>query len=204
MLRRGRPPRRVHRQKIGVAHGPFIRHFRHNVHMATFQLSVNGQSRTVTLAPDVPLLWVLRDTLNLRGTKFGCGRGICGACTVHVDGAAIRSCVTPVSSIANQRVTTIEGLAVGGTLHPVQQAWIQEDVPQCGYCQAGQIMMAASLLAVKPNPTDQDIDDAMSTNLCRCGTYVRIHRAIKRAAAARPRSTSDEQPAASGQPRGVR
>jgi isoquinoline 1-oxidoreductase subunit alpha len=153
--------------------------------MATFQLSVNGQSRTVTLAPDVPLLWVLRDALHLRGTKFGCGRGICGACTVHVDGAAIRSCVTPVSSIAQQKVTTIEGLATGGALHPVQQAWIDEDVPQCGYCQAGQIMMAASLLAVKPNPTDRDIDDAMSTNLCRCGTYVRIHRAIKRAAGVR-------------------
>jgi isoquinoline 1-oxidoreductase alpha subunit len=151
--------------------------------MATFQLSVNGQSRSVTLAPDVPLLWVLRDTLNLRGTKFGCGRGICGACTVHVDGAAIRSCVTPVSSVARQAITTIEGLGAE-SLHPLQQAWIDEDVPQCGYCQAGQIMMAASLLTVKPKPTDQDIDDAMSNNLCRCGTYVRIHRAIKRAAGA--------------------
>jgi len=152
--------------------------------MATYQLSVNGQSRTITVAPDVPLLWVLRDTLNLRGTKFGCGRGICGTCTVHVDGAAIRSCVTPVSSISSQAVTTIEGLGPT-SLHPLQQAWIDEDVPQCGYCQAGQIMMAASLLAVKPKPTDQDIDDAMSNNLCRCGTYVRIHRAIKRAAGAR-------------------
>lgn len=152
--------------------------------MATYQLSVNGQSRTVNVAPDVPLLWVLRDTLNLRGTKFGCGRGICGACTVHVDGAAIRSCVTPVSSIAAQAVTTIEGLG-RGRLHPLQQAWIDEDVPQCGYCQAGQLMMAASLLAVKPSPTDAEIDDAMSNNLCRCGTYVRIRRAIKRAAAAR-------------------
>jgi isoquinoline 1-oxidoreductase subunit alpha len=152
--------------------------------MATYQLSVNGQSRTITVAPDVPLLWVLRDSLNLRGTKFGCGRGICGACTVHVDGAAIRSCVTPVSSIASQAVTTIEGLGPT-SLHPLQQAWIDEDVPQCGYCQAGQIMMAASLLAVKPNPTDHDIDDAMSNNLCRCGTYVRIHRAIRRAASAR-------------------
>jgi len=152
--------------------------------MTTYQLSVNGQSRAITVAPDVPLLWVLRDTLNLRGTKFGCGRGICGACTVHVDGAAIRSCVTPVSSVSSQTVTTIEGLSPT-SLHPLQQAWIDEDVPQCGYCQAGQIMMAASLLAVKPKPTDQDIDDAMSNNLCRCGTYVRIHRAIKRAASAR-------------------
>jgi isoquinoline 1-oxidoreductase subunit alpha len=152
--------------------------------MATFQLSVNGQSRTVAVAADMPLLWVLRDTLNLRGTKFGCGRGICGACTVHVDGAAIRSCVTPVSSVAAQTVTTIEGLGAT-SLHPLQQAWVDEDVPQCGYCQAGQIMMAASLLAVKPKPTDQDIDDAMSNNLCRCGTYIRIHRAIKRAAGVR-------------------
>ena len=152
--------------------------------MATYQLSVNGQSRVVTVAPDVPLLWVLRDTLSLRGTKFGCGRGICGACTVHVDGAAIRSCVTPVSSVSTQAVTTIEGLG-GSALHPLQQAWIDEDVPQCGYCQAGQIMMAASLLAIKPKLTDQDIDDAMSNNLCRCGTYIRIHRAIKRAAGVR-------------------
>ncbi len=151
--------------------------------MATFQLSVNGQSRTVTLAPDVPLLWVLRDALELRGTKFGCGRGICGACTVHVDGAAIRSCVTPVSSVAHQAITTIEGLGASG-LHPVQRAWIEEDVPQCGYCQAGQIMTAASLLAVKPHPTDGEILDAMSNNLCRCGTYLRIRAAIKRAAEA--------------------
>jgi isoquinoline 1-oxidoreductase subunit alpha len=162
--------------------------------MATFQLSVNGQSRTVTLAPDVPLLWALRDTLGLRGTKFGCGRGICGACTVHVDGAAIRSCVTPVSSVARQAITTIEGLGANG-LHAVQKAWIEEDVPQCGYCQAGQIMMAASLLAVKPHPTDQDISDAMSNNLCRCGTYVRIRKAIKLAAA-------NQLPTASSQLRG--
>jgi len=148
--------------------------------MPIYNLFVNGQSRAVNVTPDVPLLWVLRDTLNLRGTKFGCGRGICGACTVHVDGAAIRSCVTPVSSISAQNVTTIEGLG-SPTLHVLQQAWLDEDVPQCGYCQAGQIMMAASLLAVKPNPTDQEIDDAMSNNLCRCGTYIRIHRAIRRA-----------------------
>jgi isoquinoline 1-oxidoreductase subunit alpha len=150
--------------------------------MATFELSVNGQSHSVTIAADVPLLWVLRDTLALRGTKFGCGRGICGACTVHVDDAAMRSCVTAVGSVAHQRLTTIEGLASDGRLHPLQAAWIEEDVPQCGYCQAGQIMMAASLLAVKPAPTDDEIADAMSNNLCRCGTYLRIRRAIRRAA----------------------
>jgi isoquinoline 1-oxidoreductase subunit alpha len=160
--------------------------------MPTFHLSINGQSRAVTTAPDVPLLWVLRDTLGLRGTKFGCGRGICGACTVHVDGAAIRSCVTPVASVAAQTITTIEGLGANG-LHPVQKAWIDEDVPQCGYCQAGQIMMAASLLAVKPHPTDQEILDAMSNNLCRCGTYLRIRRAIKRAAGAESHATSNGQ-----------
>jgi len=179
-------PRGGHRQIIGVIRGLLRRKIRHNRHMPTYQLSINGQSRTVNVASDMPLLWVLRDSLNLRGTKFGCGRGICGACTVHVDGAAIRSCVTAVSSISAQTVTTIEGLAGPGAsaLHPLQQAWIDEDVPQCGYCQAGQIMMAASLLAVKPKPTDRDIDDAMSNNLCRCGTYLRIHRAIKRASAA--------------------
>jgi isoquinoline 1-oxidoreductase subunit alpha len=152
--------------------------------MPTIQLSVNGQSRDVTVHNDVPLLWVLRDTLALRGTKFGCGRGVCGACTVHVDGAAMRSCITTVQSVARQRITTIEGLAAGGRLHPVQQAWIDEDVPQCGYCQAGQIMMAASLLQVTPHPTDEQILDAMSNNLCRCGTYLRIRRAIRRAAGA--------------------
>jgi aerobic-type carbon monoxide dehydrogenase small subunit (CoxS/CutS family) len=165
------------------------------LHMAIFQLSVNGQLRAVTIASDVPLLWVLRDTLGLRGTKFGCGRGICGACTVHVDGAAIRSCVTPVGSVARQRITTIEGLGASG-LHPLQQAWIEEDVPQCGYCQAGQIMMAASLLAVKPHPTDQDILDAMSNNLCRCGTYLRIRRAIRRAAGSPPPATTGQDVAA--------
>jgi aerobic-type carbon monoxide dehydrogenase small subunit (CoxS/CutS family) len=150
--------------------------------MTTFQLSVNGQSRTVTVAPETPLLWVLRDSLALRGTKFGCGRGICGACTVHVDGMATRSCVLPVTSVDGKAVTTIEGLGAK-RLHPVQQAWIDEDVPQCGYCQAGQIMTAVSLLTVKPHPTDQEILEAMSNNLCRCGTYLRIRRAIKRAAA---------------------
>jgi aerobic-type carbon monoxide dehydrogenase small subunit (CoxS/CutS family) len=152
--------------------------------MSAFHLSVNGQSRSFNVADDVPLLWVLRDTLELRGTKFGCGRGICGACTVHVDGAAIRSCVTPVASVAHQRITTIEGLGSPGRLHPVQAAWITEDVAQCGYCQAGQIMMAASLLAVKPHPTDNEILEAMSNNLCRCGTYLRIRKAVLRASAA--------------------
>jgi aerobic-type carbon monoxide dehydrogenase small subunit (CoxS/CutS family) len=151
--------------------------------MSAFQLSVNGQSRPINVADDVPLLWVLRDALALRGTKFGCGRGICGACTVHVDGAAIRSCVTPVASVAHQRITTIEGLGSPGRLHPVQAAWMAEDVAQCGYCQAGQIMMAASLLAVKPHPTDDEILDAMSNNLCRCCTYLRIRKAVRRASA---------------------
>src|SRR5262249_25046598 len=147
--------------------------------MATYQLSVNGQSRHVDAAPDTPLLWVLRDLLDLRGTKFGCGRGICGACTVHVDGNAMRSCVATIEWVAHGRITTIEGLASNGTLHPLQAAWIAEDVPQCGYCQAGQIMMAASLLTVKPHPTDEEILDAMSGNLCRCGSYLRIRKAIR-------------------------
>jgi isoquinoline 1-oxidoreductase alpha subunit len=151
--------------------------------MPTFQLSVNGHSHSVNVDADVPLLWVLRDTLQLRGTKFGCGRGICGACTVLVDGSAMRSCITTATSVAHRRVTTIEGLE-GDTLHPVQQAWIDEDVPQCGYCQAGQIMMAVSLLKTTPTPTDREIAEAMSGNLCRCGTYLRIRRAVRRAAAA--------------------
>jgi isoquinoline 1-oxidoreductase alpha subunit len=148
--------------------------------MSTFQLSVNGHSHTVDVQSDVPLLWILRDTLQLRGTKFGCGRGICGACTVLVNGNATRSCITPAASLAGQPITTIEGLGDAG-LHPVQRAWIDEDVPQCGYCQAGQIMMAVSLLKRTPNPSDQDIVEAMSGNLCRCGTYLRIRRAIRRA-----------------------
>jgi len=135
----------------------------------------------VNVDPETPLLWVLRDELDLTGTKYGCGEGQCGACTVHVDGAAIRSCVTPVSSVARQKITTIEGLSRHGS-HPVQRAWIAEDVPQCGYCQPGQIMTAASLLAFRPKPTDAEIDDAMSGNICRCGTYPRIRKAIHRAA----------------------
>lgn len=149
--------------------------------MAKLTLTVNGRVRIVNVDPDTPLLWVLRDELSLTGTKYGCGEGQCGACTVHVDGAAIRSCVTPVSSVARQKVTTIEGLSPDGR-HPVQRAWIEEDVPQCGYCQPGQIMTAASLLAFRSKPTDAEIDDAMSGNICRCGTYPRIRKAIHRAA----------------------
>ena len=143
---------------------------------------LNGKSQTVDVSPDMPLLWVLRDTLDMTGTKFGCGMALCGACTVHINGEATRSCITAVSSVAGKKVTTIEGLSANGGLHPVQQAWIAEDVPQCGYCQSGQIMSAVALLAKKPNPTDADIDDFMSGNICRCGTYQRIRAATKQAA----------------------
>ena len=153
--------------------------------MSSFTLSINGSSRTVEVAPETPLLWVLRDTLDMRGTKFGCGRGLCGACTVHLDGAAIRSCQTPIAAAAGHAVTTIEGLE-GAKLHPLQQAWIDEDVPQCGYCQAGQMMTAAALLASKPRPTDEDIDAAMAGNVCRCCTYVRIRGAVHKAASLMP------------------
>lgn len=149
--------------------------------MSQFSLNVNGQSRTVDVAPETPLLWVLRDRLDLVGTKFGCGIGQCGACTIHLDGQPARSCLTPVSAVGEQRVTTIEGLA-GATLHPLQQAWIDVDVPQCGYCQAGQIMSAVALLREKSRPTDTDIDEAMVGNLCRCATYTRIRAGIHRAA----------------------
>jgi isoquinoline 1-oxidoreductase subunit alpha len=142
---------------------------------------LNGKSQTVDVSPDMPLLWVLRDTLNMTGTKFGCGMALCGACTVHINGEAARSCQTAISAVAGKKVTTIEGLSANG-LHPVQEAWIAEDVPQCGYCQSGQIMSAVALLAKKPNPTDADIDDFMSGNICRCGTYQRIRKAIHRAA----------------------
>jgi isoquinoline 1-oxidoreductase subunit alpha len=148
--------------------------------MAT-TFTLNGQSKTVDVDPQMPLLWVLRDTLDLTGTKFGCGMALCGACTVHINGEAARSCSTPISSVQGKKVTTIEGLSADGS-HPVQKAWIAEDVPQCGYCQSGQIMSAAALLAKKPKPTDADIDDAMSGNICRCGTYQRIRKAIHRAA----------------------
>lgn len=142
---------------------------------------VNGQSKTVDVDPQMPLLWVLRDTLQMTGTKFGCGMALCGACTVHIEGKATRSCITPISAVAGKKVTTIEGLSADGS-HPVQQAWMEANVPQCGYCQSGQIMSAAALLATKANPTDSDIDDAMTGNICRCGTYQRIRQAIHRAA----------------------
>jgi aerobic-type carbon monoxide dehydrogenase small subunit (CoxS/CutS family) len=144
-------------------------------------LTVNGKQERVDVSPDMPVLWVLRESLNMTGTKFGCGIGQCGACTVHLDGKPIRSCSTPASAAAGKKITTIEGLSSDSS-HPLQQAWIAEQVPQCGYCQSGQIMSAAALLATNKKPTDQDIDRAMSGNICRCGTYQRIRRAIKRAA----------------------
>jgi isoquinoline 1-oxidoreductase subunit alpha len=149
--------------------------------MALFRLIVNGKRRTVGVQPGTPLLWVLRDTLGLTGTKFGCGMGLCGACTVHLDGDAVRSCQTPVETVGAKRVTTIEGLSLDRS-HPVQRAWIAEQVPQCGYCQSGQIMQAASLLAKNPRPTREEINRAMMGNICRCATYQRIRRAIQRAA----------------------
>jgi isoquinoline 1-oxidoreductase subunit alpha len=147
------------------------------------KLTINGTDREVNAPPDMPLLWVLRDLLGLTGTKFGCGVAQCGACTVHLDGAPKRSCVTPVSTAEGKKITTIEGLSARGD-HPVQRAWAELDVVQCGYCQSGQIMAAAALLAAKPDPTDADIDAAMSGNICRCGTYQRIRAAVHRAAGA--------------------
>lgn len=149
--------------------------------MASFTLTINGDVQTVSVEPDMPLLWVLRDLLSLTGTKFGCGIGMCGACTVLVDGAPQRTCITPVSTMVGKKITTIEGLAPDGE-HPVQQAWLAEAVSQCGYCQAGQIMTAVGLLAKNPKPTDPEIDAAFADTLCRCGTYLRIHRAVQRAA----------------------
>jgi len=149
--------------------------------MASFTLRVNGEDRKVEAAPETPLLWVLRDGVGLTGTKYGCGLGLCGACTVLLDGEAVRSCQTPVKDAVGHALVTIEGLSAGGG-HAVQRAWAAEDVPQCGYCQSGQIVAAAALLARKPHPTDADIDAAMSGILCRCGTYNRIRRAIRRAA----------------------
>jgi isoquinoline 1-oxidoreductase alpha subunit len=156
-----------------------------------FTFPLNGKSTTVDVPADMPLLWVVRDVLNLKGTKFGCGAGLCGACTVHLEGRPVRSCQTPVSTAANKQVMTIEGLSADGT-HPLQIAWQDLDVPQCGYCQAGQIMSAAALLARTPKPTDADIDTAMTGNICRCATYLRIREAIHKAAAmspVRPRAT---------------
>jgi len=148
------------------------------------KLTVNGKDIAVDVPSDTPLLWVIREEAGLTGTKYGCGKALCGACTVHVDGQPKRSCVTAVGDVDGKAITTIEGLASGGTLHPVQQAWVDENVPQCGYCQSGQIMSAVALLKAKPTPTDTEIDDAMSANLCRCGTYPRIRLAIHRAAKA--------------------
>jgi isoquinoline 1-oxidoreductase subunit alpha len=149
--------------------------------MAAVHLLINNTPHDVDIAPDTPLLWVLRDVLNLTGTKYGCGMGLCGACTVHLDGEAVRSCRTPISAVGTKKITTIEGLSEANN-HPVQRAWIAEQVPQCGYCQSGQIMSAAALLLHTPNPTDDQIDSAMVGNLCRCGVYQRIRRAIHRAA----------------------
>ena len=153
------------------------------------KININGKDTEIDVDGDTPLLWVLRDTLGLTGTKFGCGMALCGACTVHLDGAAVRSCVTAVSAVTGKKVTTIEGLS-GDSSHPVQKAWIELDVPQCGYCQSGQIMSAAALLTQTPQPSDAEIDAAMSGNICRCGTYQRIRAAIHRAAALRGGSAS--------------
>ena len=146
--------------------------------MASFNLSINGKSHKVDVDSSTPLLWVLRDHLNLVGTKYGCGISICGACTIHLNGNAVRSCQLPISAVGESKVTTIEGLSENAD-HPVQKAWLEHDVPQCGYCQAGQIMNAAALLEKNPNPSDEQIENAMSGNICRCGTYLRIKKAIK-------------------------
>jgi isoquinoline 1-oxidoreductase alpha subunit len=173
-----------------------------------YEIQVNGVDRTADVDGDTPLLWVLRDVFGMTGTKFGCGMALCGACTVHVDGDATRSCVTPIADVAGKRVTTIEGLSLDGS-HPVQQAWRAVDVPQCGYCQSGQIMSAAALLTAKPHPTDADVDDAMAGNICRCGTYQRIREAIHQAAAkanapaTRPRSEDAPSGSASSVASGV-
>ena len=150
--------------------------------MPQHQLTINGKKHTIDAPNDMPLLWAIRDLAGLTGTKYGCGMGLCGACTVHVDGNATRSCLTPVSSAAGQEITTIEGLAGEAELHALQQVWIDQDVAQCGYCQAGQIMSAAALLKNNPKPSDEDIDAAMAGNYCRCGTYIRIRKAIHTAA----------------------
>lgn len=163
----------------------------------TITFTVNGAPATVDVPPDMPLLWVLRDVLDLKGTKFGCGAAHCGACTVHLNGVATRSCVTPASAVEGEEVTTIEGLSADGS-HPLQRAWQELDVPQCGYCQAGQLMSAAALLARRPQPTDADIDAAMNGNLCRCATYLRIRRAIHHAAAASATESDGAGPSRNG------
>ena len=145
-------------------------------------LNINGKARSVDVDDDTPLLWVLRDVLGMTGTKFGCGMALCGACTVHLDGKAVRSCITPIAAAVGKRITTIEAIGATAAGKKIQQAWIALEVPQCGYCQSGQIMSATALLAANPNPTDGDIDSAMSGNICRCGTYVRIREGIKHAA----------------------
>ena len=150
-----------------------------------FTITINGQARSVDVDGDTPLLWVLRDVLGMTGTKFGCGMALCGACTVHIDGTATRSCITSMDSIGSSQVTTIEAIGATPAGAKIQKAWLEHEVPQCGYCQSGQIMSASALLADKPHPTDQDIDDAMSGNICRCGTYMRIREAIKLAAQSR-------------------
>jgi isoquinoline 1-oxidoreductase subunit alpha len=162
--------------------------------MANFTLTINGQQHQVDVDPQMPLLWVIRDFVGLTGTKFGCGIAQCGACTVHLDGNATRSCVLPVSAIAEKQVTTIEGLS-GEKSHPLQKAWIEHQVPQCGYCQSGQIMSAAALLRQTPRPTNADIDAAMQGNMCRCGTYVRIRKAIQSAADLMSDASGDAKPA---------
>ena len=150
--------------------------------MPNFTLFINGEKRQINVDSSTPVLWVLRDELKLTGTKYGCGRGLCGACTVHINGEATRSCITAVDTVNEEEITTIEGLQEGDIFHPVQKAWMAEDVPQCGYCQSGQIMTAAALLARKPDPADEDIDAAMKMNICRCGTYQRIRKAVHHAA----------------------
>jgi isoquinoline 1-oxidoreductase subunit alpha len=157
--------------------------------MPSYTLTVNGKPHTITADADMPLLWALRDVVGLVGTKFGCGKALCGACTVHLNDTAVRSCSLPIAAVAGAAITTIEGLSPDGK-HPLQTAWIQEDVAQCGYCQAGQIMSAAALLKQKPNPTDDDIDAAMSGNICRCGTYTRIRKAVHTASALQSGSQS--------------
>lgn len=146
------------------------------------KINVNGLDKHIEFEADTPLLWVLRDELKLKGTKFGCGKGLCGACTVHLNGTAIRSCITPVSAVAGQKITTIEGIGTHEKPHPLQESWVEFNVPQCGYCQSGQLMSASALLASNQNPSDEDIDNAMTGNICRCGTYPRIKAAIHNAA----------------------